>query len=151
RTGEFAPREVESETFRTMTLETRVRAEHRVAGRNATLSTGARVSGGRMRRYEGGEGTRGSDFDLSLAAGDWERALRLHTTNVAGFAEELWRATDRLSIVPGVRLEWVRSTASGYTDVASSFAPRSYVVPLGGVGVGYITSPSTELYANLAQ
>jgi Fe(3+) dicitrate transport protein len=150
-TGARIPREVESEIFKTLTLESRLRIDHTVASRPATLSTGIRLSTVSARRFEGGTGSVGADFDLHLADGTWENALRLGTANLAGFAEELIRATDRLSVIPGIRLESVRSAVSGYTDATASFAPRAYVHPLAGVGVSYITGASTELYANVSQ
>src|SRR5512143_668459 len=150
-TGEQIPREVEDETFKTLTLESRLRADHALGPRRATLSTGIRLRHVSARRFEGGIGSVGSDFDLRLAEGTWETALRLTSANVAGFAEELIHATDRLSVVPGIRLESVRSTVGGYTDATASFAPRAYTYPLSGVGMSYVTGESTELYANVSQ
>ncbi len=150
-TGQQIPREVENETFKTLTLESRLRVDHALDAHRATLSTGIRLSNVSARRFEGGTGSVGDNFDLNLTEGTWETALRLGTSNVAGFAEELIHLTDRLSVVPGIRLESVRSTISGYSDATASFTPRSYAYPLAGVGVSYITGLSTELYANVSQ
>jgi Fe(3+) dicitrate transport protein len=150
-TGEQIPREVENETFKTVTLESRLRVDHTLGARRATLSTGIKLSNVHARRFEGGTGSVSGDFDLRLTEGTWEGALRLNTANVAGFAEELIHVTDRLSVVPGIRLESVRSTVSGYTDATASFTPRGYSYPLGGVAASYITGESTELYANVSQ
>ena len=150
-TGEPIARELEDETFRTLTLESRLRVDHSIGGRTGTLATGLRFSGVSGRRFEGGTGSTGSDFDMQLADGTWETALRLGTTNAAAFAEEMVQLTDRLSVVPGVRVEHVRSTITGQSDGAAHFAPRSYSYPLAGVGLDYITSGSTELYANVSQ
>lgn len=150
-TGQQIPREVENETFKTLTLESRLRTDHSLGAHQATLSTGIRLSRVSARRFEGGTGSVGSDFDLRLAEGTWEAALRLGTSNVAGFAEELIHVTDRFSVVPGIRLESVRSTISGYTEATASFTPRSYAYPLAGIGMSYITGESTELYANASQ
>lgn len=150
-TGQQIPREVENETFKTLTLESRLRLDHSLGARQATLSTGIRISNVSARRFEGGTGSTGSDFDLRLAEGTWETALRLGTANVAGFAEELIHVTDRFSFVPGLRLESVRSTIGGYTDATASFTPRHYAYPLAGVGMNYISGVSTEFYANASQ
>ena len=150
-TGEPIPREVENETFKTLTLESRLRLDHSLGKRFATLSTGVRASIVDGRRFEGGTGSVGSDFDLRLAEGTWETALRLRTTNAAAFAEELIHVTDRFGIVPGVRFESVRSAISGHSDVATSFAPRTYSYPLAGIGMSYITGESTEFYGNVSQ
>ena len=61
------------------------------------------------------------------------------------------RIGDRLSVAPGLRLEHLRSTAAGYTD--TTFAPqaKSRTIPLAGLGVTWIASGTTALYANASQ
>lgn len=150
-TGGRIPREVEDETFKTLTLESRLGVNHSIGSHLATLSAGVRLSSVAGRRFEGGTGSAGPDFDLRLAEGTWETSLRLGTTNAAAFAEELIHVTDRFSLVPGARLEHVRSTIGGYSAEATSFTPRTYAYPLIGVGATYITGASTELYGNVSQ
>lgn len=150
QTGTFVPREVENETFRNGSLESRLRIDHSLFGRPSTLATGVRVFRGTLERFEGGPGSTGSDFDMKLYGGTWERALNFGTTNVAAFAEELFRITDRLSITPGARYEYVRSTSRGYTDVDSVFTPRSYSYPLLGIGAQYAATTSTQIYGNVS-
>jgi Fe(3+) dicitrate transport protein len=50
-----------------------------------------------------------------------------------------------------VRFEYLRSSAEGYTDVDSVFAPRTFAYPLAGTGVEYLLGGSTSLYANVSQ
>lgn len=150
-TGTYVPREVERENFENWTSESRVRLDHELFGRGATLATGVRAGWNRMYRFEGGPGSTGVDFDMNLYGGTWERALYFRTPNVAFFAEELIRPTDRLSVTFGVRREAVRSSARGYTDVDSAFGPRSVSYNLFGAGTEYMTGTSTVLYANVTQ
>jgi Fe(3+) dicitrate transport protein len=150
-TGDLVPREVEREIFHNATVESRVTFEQRWLGRPGTTAVGIRLGANNMQRFEGGPGSTGSDFDMTLYGGTWERALRLKTTSAAGFVESTVRASNRFSITPGVRFEYVRSQAAGYTDVTSSFVPRSLAYPLFGLGAEYVTSSSTALYANLTQ
>lgn len=150
-TGTYAPREVERETFHNWTLESRLSVDHGLLGRPATLAAGIRAGLNDMHRFEDGPGSTGSDFDMSLYGGTWGRALRFGTTNLATFAEELVHLTDHLTLTPGARYEYLRSTASGYTEVTSAFAPRTFAYPLLGLGAEYRTSPSTALYANVTQ
>lgn len=150
QTGTFVPREVESETFRNVALESRLRLDHSLFSRTSTLATGLKLFKGTLDRFEGGPGSTGSDFDMRLYGGTWERALTFRTTNVAAFAEDLVRLTDRLSITPGIRYEFVRSTSQGYTDVDSVFTPRSYSYPLMGIGSQYAATGSTQFYGNIS-
>ncbi len=150
-TGEFVPREIERETFQNVTLESRLRIGHELFGRPSTLATGVRFLTGSMRRFEGGPGSTRADFDMRLVGGTWERALRFRSHSAAAFAEELIHVTDRLSVTPGVRLEYLRSTAAGYTDVDSSFAPRTFANPLLGIGAEFALSAGTAVYANISE
>ncbi|MDQ6888282.1 MAG: TonB-dependent receptor [Gemmatimonadota bacterium] len=150
-TGRYVPREVERETFQNGTLESRLRVAHGLFGRPSTLATGVRLLTGRMQRFEGGPGSTNADFDMSLVGGTWERSLRFRSQSAAVFAEELVHVTDRLSVTPGVRFEYLRSTAAGYTDVDSIFAPRTFAYPLLGVGTEYALSGATALYANISE
>jgi Fe(3+) dicitrate transport protein len=150
-TGELVPREVEREDFHNGSIESRLSFGHSWLGRQTTTAVGVRLGVNHMRRFEGGPGSSGSDFDMTLYGGTWERALRFNTTNAAAFLESLIHASDRISVTPGIRFEYVHSAASGYTDVATSFAPRSLAYPLFGIGTEYITSSSTALYANVSQ
>jgi Fe(3+) dicitrate transport protein len=145
------PREAEAETFRNWTLETRLRADHQVFGRRATLASGIRAGYNRLGRLEGGPGATGTAFDMGLYGGTWERALRFKTTNVALFAEELVHLGTRFSVTGGARLEHLRSSAAGYTDIATTFVPRSYRFPLFGFGAELLTSATTQLYANVSE
>jgi Fe(3+) dicitrate transport protein len=150
QTGTFVPREVEIETFRNGTLENRLRVDHSLFGKESTLATGVRFFRGILGRLEGGPGSTGSDFDMNLYGGTWERALTFGTTNVAAFAEDLLRVTDRLSITPGIRYEYTRSTSRGYTDVDSVTSMKSYSYPLIGVGAQYAANASTQIYGNIS-
>lgn len=151
-TGEFVNREVERETFRNVTEELRARAEYTLGGVSATLAAGGRWFEGRMHRQGGGEGTTGSDFDLSLVPGEsYEYDLRFGTRNLALWVENALRLGSRLSVAPGVRVEYLRSTARGYTDTTFSPQIKARTIPLLGLGATWIASGTTALYANVSQ
>ena len=149
-TGELVQREVERETFSNATVESRLRIDHALFGATQTLAVGVRASRGAMHRLEGGPGTSGHDFDMSLVGGGWERDLRFITTNNAVFAENLVRV-GRLALTPGARFEYVHSTATGFTENATSFSPKSLRFPLFGIGGEYALSGATSVYSNVSQ
>ena len=151
-TGEYVNREVEAEAFTNITEELRLRTDYTLLGLPSTVAVGTRWFDGRMHRQGGGEGTTGSDFDLSLVPGaQYEYDIRFTTRNVAAWLQNAVRIGDRLSVAPGLRLEHLRSTAAGYTD--TTFAPqaKSRTIPLAGLGVTWIASGTTALYANASQ
>ena len=66
-----------------------------------------------FKREEGGEGTTGSDFDLS-SYGDYENDMDFTTLNIAPFVENIFRIGKNLTVTPGLRFEFLKSTANGY-------------------------------------
>lgn len=151
-TGEYVNREVEAEAFDNVTEELRLRTDYTLLGRPSTLAAGTRWFDGRMHRQGGGEGTTGSDFDLSLVPGaQYEYDIRFTTRNLAAWFENAVRFGDRVSIAPGLRIEHLRSTAAGYTD--TTFAPqaKSRTVPLAAIGATWLASGTTSVYTNASQ
>lgn len=151
-TGDFVNREVQREGFRNVTEELRLRTDYQVLGVSSTIAAGARWFDGRMHRQGGGEGTTGADFDLSLEPGTtYGYDLRFTTHNVAAWFENAVHLGTRLSVAPGLRVEALRSTVSGYSD--TTFAPqaRSRTIPLAAIGATWIASASTSIYANASQ
>ncbi|HEX8848262.1 MAG TPA: TonB-dependent receptor [Gemmatimonadaceae bacterium] len=149
-TGQPVPREVEREGFRNVTEELRLLADYRLFGARSSLATGVRWFNGTMHRQGGGEGTTASDFDLNLV-GPYEYDIRFANSNLAAWAENAVHLGSRLTMLPGIRLETLRSRADGYTD--TTFAPQTKfrTVPLLGLGAGWIATATTGLYANVTQ
>jgi Fe(3+) dicitrate transport protein len=87
-TGEFTPREVEREKFSNATLESRLNWSFPLFGRTSTLAAGIRAFAGRMHRQEGGPGTTGSDFDMTVT-GPYEKDVNFYNTNLAGHIEQV--------------------------------------------------------------
>lgn len=150
-TNAFVPREVEREKFTNATLESRLSWSFPLLGRMGTLAAGVRAFAGRMHRQAGGPGSTGSDFDLALYGGSYEKDVTFDNTNLALHLEQVVRLGERLTVAPGVRVEYLRSTASGYTD--TTFAPlarsRTFVLP--GAGARFRPSATTELYGSVAR
>jgi Fe(3+) dicitrate transport protein len=151
-TGEYVNREVESERFRNVTEELRLRTDYALMGLPSTIAAGVRWFEGQMHRQGGGEGTTGSDFDLSLEPNaTYEYDIRFRTRNAATWFENVVRIGTRLSVAPGLRLEYLRSTAEGYTDTTFTPQAKSRTVPLAGLGATWLASASTAVYANASQ
>ena len=153
-TNQFVPREVGKEDFNNSTTEIRLSQEYSLGKNKATLAGGIRYSYGWFKRLGGGEGTTGSDFDLSIS-GDWGYNLNFTTTNMAPFVENIFRVGKKLSVTPGFRFEYLRTTATGYKtedDVKlTTNESRNRYIPLAGLGLEYKTSKNTNVYGNITQ
>jgi Fe(3+) dicitrate transport protein len=152
-TGAYVPREVGSEDMHNITTELRISQNYSLGPIRSTLAGGMRYSYAWFKRLGGGEGTTGSDFDMSIT-GDWGYNLDFTTTNFAPFAENIFRLGNKLTITPGIRFEYLRSTANGYkTDSIRLIAneARNRYIPLGGIGIEYKPTHNTNVYANISQ
>lgn len=152
-TGAYTPREVESERARSATLETRLITTFQMRGLPQTLATGVRAFTGTLARDEGGTGTTGRNFDLSLTTpGGYPERYRFFSRNLAAFAEQVVRLTDRLSLTPGARVELLRSGGGGHDgDARATFRTRDRAFALLGIGAQYRTAPGASVYANVSQ
>lgn len=154
-TNSYVPREVGIERMHNTTTELRIAHTYQLNHNKSVLSAGLRYSYAWFKRLGGGEGTVNSDFDLSIT-GDWGYNLDFQTTNLAPFAENLFKLSDRFSITPGFRFEYLNSKASGYKtdgpDKIMANQSRNRYIPLFGLGIEWRTGKgNTNLYANISQ
>lgn len=154
-TLQYVNREVQREKMNSSTTEIRLLSNYKLANMNNTLAAGVRVFYGQFKRQGGGLGTTGTDFDLSLLDPRYEYALNFTTTNIAPFVENIFRLNERLSITPGMRYEYLRTTAKGYiTDdnqPVYTDSARNRYIPLFGIGVQYKITRTTNIYGNISQ
>jgi Fe(3+) dicitrate transport protein len=153
-TNQYVPREVEKEDMHNTTTEVRISHNYKLGKNGSTLAGGLRYSHAWFKRLGGGEGTTGSDFDLSTT-GEYEYAFDFTTTNIAPFIENIFHLGKKFSITPGFRFEYLNSTAKGYKiddlDKMIADQSRNRTIPLFGLGLEYKTSRFTNLYGNISQ
>lgn len=154
-TGQYVPREVENERFRSLTNELRVRTDYSLLSLDNTLAVGVRYFSGLMHRQGGGPGSTGSDYNLNLYGGGYEYDFEFRTQNIAPFAETVLRLSNRFSLTPGVRFEYLRSQAKGYKEILgdrlTTDDSRTRAFLLFGVGAEFKATSSTAVYGNISQ
>ncbi|QKG55687.1 TonB-dependent receptor [Hymenobacter sp. BRD128] len=154
-TGQFVPREVENETFRSLTNELRLRTDYRLLGLDNTLAVGVRYFAGYMHRQGGGPGSTAADLDLNLYGGGYEYDFAFRTQNVAPFAETVIRLSSRFSLTPGVRYEFINSKAQGYKEqdgtLLTTRESRNRSLLLVGAGAQFQATTGTAFYGNVSQ
>lgn len=153
-TGKYSNREVGIENMNNSTTEIRLLHDYHLLKMDNTIAGGIRYSYAWFKKMSGGEGTSGSDFDLSIT-GEFGKNIDFTTTNIAPFVEDIFRINDKFSITPGFRFEYIKSTSDGYkkkNDVKLfTNENRNRYKPLFGVGFEYKTTSYTNLYANISQ
>jgi Fe(3+) dicitrate transport protein len=114
-TGKFVNREVENENMHNTTTELRLIHKYRMGKSKNCFAGGIRYAYAWFKRQGGGEGTTGTDFDLSVT-GPYEYDLDFTTTNVAPFFENIFTINRRFTVTPGFRFESLKSTGRGYKE-----------------------------------
>ncbi len=155
--GQLANRTIDRDTYRNWGSELRLISQYNALGRQHTLSAGIKYFNGFTDRRQQGKGDIGSDFNLTLQDAAYPRALALRTTNVAAFAENLFRLSPRWSLTPGVRIEMLDNSISGRYSFATNGVEnqvsqsRSRTFALVGVGTEYKLASFATFYGNYSQ
>lgn len=154
-TNNFANRRVDRDYYKNFGLENRNIYKYKLGKINNNLAFGVRLYKANTQRLQDGRGTTGYDFDLSIEE-RFVRDLDFTTENVAVFAENQFKVTDKFSVTPGVRYEYIQNTGegrfgiSGGTDIAFPNKTISRSQPLFGLGLEY-KFRTTNIYANITQ
>ncbi len=156
-TNQYNNRVVNLDQYRNYGIESRIINDYYIGKMKNTISGGIRSYTGTTNRLADGKGSTGSNYDIAIT-GLYPRDVIFASNNVAGFIENIFRISDKLYIIPGIRYEWLEGAASGRNGFNSTGDPihlqeikraRSFVI--GGIGSEYHLTKSTELYANFAQ
>ncbi|WP_229374900.1 TonB-dependent receptor [Fibrella rubiginis] len=155
--GSGQPRQIDRDTYRNWGSELRLLSRYRLFGQEHTLATGLKYFNGHTQRQQQGRGDTGTEFNLNLQADAFPRDLSLRVTNVAAFAENLFRLSPRWTMTPGLRIETLSNAIDGRLSLSASNVPglvsqqstRRFV--LAGIGTEYKFSETIALYANASQ
>jgi Fe(3+) dicitrate transport protein len=150
-------RVVNLDQYRNYGLESRIITDYHLGKMKNTLSGGIRLYTGTTTRQADGKGTTGTNYDVTVT-GNYPRDITFESRNVAAFAENIFRITNKFLIIPGIRYEWLEGSSSGRNGYTSGGAEiilqnitrgRSFV--LAGIGTEYHITKATEVYANISQ
>jgi len=157
KTLHYNTRNVDIDQYNNYGLEARFITDYRFLHQKNTLSSGIRLYKGNTHRYKTGKGTSGTDYDITLADPLWAGDINYQTVNGAFFIENIFRWSDKIYIIPGIRYEYISGKASGYNGLSNNLPvqleeqQRSRNFILAGIGTEYYVSPSTEIYGNISQ
>jgi Fe(3+) dicitrate transport protein len=159
-------RDLFRDQFRNIGHETRLLHRYQLFGEPSAISGGVRFFKGYTFQQQGDANeSQDADFQLLRPNNPTHSQYHYPSTNVAAFAEHLFRLTDRLTVTPGVRYEHIETYAQGFyfrreKDFAGNVLfeeklhesrQRIRNFALLGVGVAYDLGPSVELYGNFTQ
>ncbi|WP_428742697.1 TonB-dependent receptor family protein [Tenacibaculum sp.] len=168
RTGEYEIRDLVVGKFKNWSLEARLLSEYSLFNRENIFLIGAKYYKANNTSRQGA-GTRGIDADFNFVTTDdyISSSFTLPNENIAVFGENIFKFSDKFSVTPGFRVEYINTQSDGvYTivnyDSAGNPLPnnnnefednrikeRSFV--LLGLGASYKPNGNAEFYANVSQ
>ena len=156
-TSDYNNRTVQIDEYRNYGMESRIITDYSLGRMSNTLSGGIRLYTGTTHRRADGKGTTGTEYDVTVI-GNYPRDIEFKSNNAAIFVENIFRITDKILIIPGIRYEWLEGSASGRNGYTSGGAEillqnvnRSRTFLLAGIGAEYHVTKTTEFYANFSQ
>ncbi|MGB1207387.1 MAG: TonB-dependent receptor domain-containing protein [Chitinophagales bacterium] len=152
--------------FRNFGNETRLLHRYSILNRPATFLVGTRY-------YEGNtitkQGKADANFDANfefLNPDNLENSdYTFPSRNISAFSENIIYLTDKISVNPGLRYEYISNKASGnyrtilrsptdevyFDSTYTDFKKRTRNLVLLGIGLSYKPSENAEVYANFSQ
>jgi Fe(3+) dicitrate transport protein len=164
-----APRELIVGNFKNWGAEGRVLTRYSLFQRDQTFLVGAKYYQSNNSERQG-PGTNGVDANFSFADVEFPDYARqsdftFPNLNIALFGEQIFKVSEKLSITPGFRVEYIKTESQGaYKNILFDLAgnpilnetipdnrdfERGFV--LFGIGASYKVSKATEIYANVSQ
>lgn len=155
-TLQYNNRTLLADQYRNYGMETKVLTNYKIGKLNNTIATGIRIYSGTTQRQSNGKGSTDTEYNMNVI-GEYPNDIKFHSQNFAWFAENIFRVNKKLSIIPGIRFEWLKGSASGrngYNNgnpilLQNVVRERSFV--LAGIGFEYHVNATTEFYANASQ
>lgn len=164
-----APRELLVDNFNNWGAEARVLTRYNLLGEESILLIGSKYYDANNTQFQGpGSVSAGPDFSLAdeeFPNYSRQSQFEFPNKNLAFFGENIFNLTNRFSITPGVRFEYINTRGEGtYKNIVLDLAEnvllnetladnkefeRSFI--LFGLGNSYKISPAAELYANFSQ
>ncbi|MFC4634123.1 TonB-dependent receptor domain-containing protein [Dokdonia ponticola] len=163
------PREVLVDNFTNWGAEARLLTRYKIGKQNAVLLIGSKYYDANNNQRQG-PGTTAANADFSFAEDqfpNYERQAQFDfpNRNLAVFGENIFNITDKLTITPGFRFEYIKTESEGaFKNIVLDLAGNPLLneeVPdnrtferdfvLLGTGITYRLQRGIELYGNISQ
>ncbi|SFD38020.1 TonB-dependent receptor domain-containing protein [Algibacter pectinivorans] len=155
--------------FNNFGFESRLLTKYKAFNKDATFLIGAKFYKANNYQQQG-PGTDGSDANFSFASDEFpnypsQSQFDLPNLNTSVFGENIFYVTDKFSVTPGFRFEYIKTQSEGFYKNINTDAPgnvifeetvednqnfeRSFV--LLGLGLSYKPNTNLEVYGNVSQ
>ena len=153
---DYNNRQVDRDFYKNMGSELRGIYTYNLFNNKSNLAFGARAYKANTTRKQRGKGDTGFDYNTNILTAKYPTEIEFTTSNVAVFAENQFKISDKLSITPGIRYENITSdikgllNTSGTTEINVNPASTKRNLVLAGIGLEYKLK-RTNFYANYSQ
>lgn len=163
------PRELLVDNFTNWGAEARLLTRYKIGAKDAVFLIGSKYYDASNSQQQG-PGTTAADADFNFAADqfpNYERQAQFDfpNKNLAIFGENIFNLTDKLTVTPGFRYEYIKTESAGsFNNIVLDLAGNPLVneeVPdnrdferdflLLGLGATYQLATEVELYGNFSQ
>ncbi len=100
-------------------MESRIITDYNLGNMKNSIAGGIRLYKGTTHRRADAKGTTDTDYDMT-AVTKYPRDITFTSRNAAAFAENIFRISDKLIVIPGLRYEWLQGSASGRNGIAAN-------------------------------
>lgn len=156
RSDDLKARDLIKDQYKNFGLESRILYLYKLGKQQSSLSVGLRYFNGFTNKQQGlGNDEADANFNYlnpdNLENSDYD----FSSNNLAFSVENIFKISDKLSITPGMRAEFLFTDVAGYYK-ADTFRfddarKRNRAFPLFGIGISYKAHALAELYANISQ
>ncbi len=163
------PRDLIKGKFENGGTEARLLHRYKIGERRNVFLLGGKYYQARNTSVQG-PGTNGTEADFTFARVEFpdyanQSDFVFPNLNVAAFSENIFYLSDRFSLTPGVRFEYIKTASEGqyqlvnfdnagnpiFRDTLSDNRELERAFVLFGLGVSYKLKPKSEIYANFSQ
>jgi Fe(3+) dicitrate transport protein len=166
RADPLLERDILGDQYKNFGSELRLLQRYQLLNNTSTFLIGGRYYQGQTIRKQGlGDTTSLPHFEYNNPNSLEHSDYTFPSKNVAAFSENIFQLSSKVSLTPGVRFEYISTSANGYyketnRDLAGNIIldrtnyedrnnSRSFL--LGGLGLLYKPAKKIELYANFSQ
>lgn len=155
--GDYAYRDLLWDRYSNIGNESRIIHHYSFFGKSATFLTGFRIYKGFTHRRQGQANESNNPDFYFLNPQDVQSDFDFPGINSAIFAENIFYVSPKISITPGLRVEYIKTLSDGYyfseadgvKKNEEKSSKRSF--PFFGLGVSYKPSNEAEFYGNISQ
>ena len=158
KTLEYSKRQVDEDQYRNIGIEHRqTYSVFKINKTPTDVQVGMRIFKSITNRFQLGTADAGMGSNYNTISDSWKRKMAFNTLQSAFFAELCLKPFSKLTLVPGIRAESIKSSANGYIIDVNQTRQRKVLAEnnrrlwLFGIHGAYKLTAQSEVYGGITQ